>query len=187
VDQLTVAYMTRAGNVSLERFAASTPDVVRAGLAQYADSPPTHVDLDAPVEWVLRRPLARGDAQFAYRVVDRARFHLGHGDGDRDDNADEPDGRIPLTLIDRIPDDPWCADADALVDRVRAELEDGTRGAWVTGPADRDSLLTRLDLAERLRAAGALVVTEGPEPLVADLAAGLASGRTDLVAFGSTP
>jgi anthraniloyl-CoA monooxygenase len=192
VDQLTVAYMTRAGNVSLERFAASTPDVVRAGLAQYADSSPTHVDLDAPVEWVLRRPLARGAAEFAHRVVDRARFHLGHSDGDRDDgdrddNADGTDDRIPLTLVDRIPDDPWGADADVLVDRVRAELEDGAGGAWVTGPADRDSLLTRLDLAERLRAAGALVVTEGPEPLVADLAAGLASGRTDLVAFGSTP
>jgi anthraniloyl-CoA monooxygenase len=179
VDQLTVAYMTRAGNVSLERFAGSTPDVVRAGLAQYADAPPTHVDLDEPVEWVLRRPLVCGDGEFAERVVDRGRFHLG-------DSVSDEDGRIPLIVVDRVPVDPWDADADALVDRVRAGLADGARGAWVTGPADRDCLLTRLDVAERLRAAGALVVTEGPAPLVADLAAGLASGRTDLVAFGST-
>jgi 2,4-dienoyl-CoA reductase-like NADH-dependent reductase (Old Yellow Enzyme family) len=55
----------------------------------------------------------------------------------------------------------------------------------VVGPPDRPSLLTRLDLAERLRLeAGGTVVVEGPSELRDDLAAGLVSGRADLVAFG---
>jgi hypothetical protein len=131
------------------------------------------------VEWVLRRPRSTTRSANSPSPRTSGRFHLGDG-------VSNEDGRIPLTVVDRVPADPWGADADALVDRVRAELAAGARGAWVTGPADRDCLLTRLDLAERLRAAGALVVTEGPAPLVADLAAGLAGSRTDLVAFEST-
>ncbi|MDQ4118890.1 MAG: oxidoreductase, partial [Actinomycetota bacterium] len=50
------------------------------------------------------------------------------------------------------------------------------------GPAERGALLTRLDLAERIRTeTGALTVVEGPEALRDDLAAGLVSARTDLV------
>ncbi len=177
IDQLTVAYMTRAGNVSLERFAASTPGVVRPALAQLAGTPPTQVDLRAPIEWVLRQPLAHDRAAFANRVVDRAQFSL--------TGQAETNGRLPLTLVDRVPDDPWGAAADSLVEGIRHQLGTGTRGAWITGPADRDSMITRLDLAERVRLAGALVVTEGPRALQADLAAGLAAGRTDLIAFGS--
>ena len=48
VEQLMVAYMTRAGNVPLGRFAATNPDVVATALGQYAgltweprSSPPT--------------------------------------------------------------------------------------------------------------------------------------------------
>jgi anthraniloyl-CoA monooxygenase len=175
VDQLTVAYMTRAGNVSLERFAASTPAVVRAGLAQFGGAEPDVVDLAAPVDWVTSRPLAG----FPGRLVRRDQFAVASGDGP------VPEHAAPLVAIDEIPDDPWGTDADALVDRVGELLADGWRGAWIAAAADRPGLLTRLELAERLRFAGALVVTEGPPELLADLAAGLASARTDLIAIRS--
>ncbi len=156
VEQLTVAYMSRAGNVSLERFAASTPDVVRAGLAQYAGTAAAAVDLDRPVDWVATRPLDG----FAGRVVTRAAV------GDVLDLGD-------------CPADPWDPAADGL---VAAAVRDG-RPVWVGGAGDRPGLLTRLDLAERLRLAGARVVVEGPAELLPDLAAGLAAARTDLIAL----
>ncbi|QJY44502.1 FAD-dependent monooxygenase [Pseudonocardia broussonetiae] len=162
VDQLTVAYMTRAGNVSLERFAASSPEVTRRGLAQYADVAPQEVDLAAPVPWTVARP----HRDLPGRLVDRTSFAEG-----------------ALVEVDAVPDDPWGPAADALVRRVS---RDG-RTAWVTGAVDRAGLLTRLDVAERLRLRGQRVVTEGPPELLPDLAAGLAAGRTDLIALGGNP
>jgi hypothetical protein len=60
----------------------------------------------------------------------------------------------------------------------------GGAGCLLTGPPDRDAVLTRLELGERLRmeTAGPVVV-QGPRCLRADLAAGLASGRADLITF----
>ncbi|MBA3905460.1 MAG: FAD-dependent monooxygenase [Pseudonocardiales bacterium] len=170
VDQLTVAYMTRAGNVSLERFAASTPEVTRAGLAQFANTTPEQVDLDGPVGWVTDQPLDG----FPRRLVERSQFVLGSGV--------EPPSPDALVEVTEVPVDPWGADADVLVERVRAQLEHGWRGVWITAPTDRDGLLTSLDLAERFRLIGAFVVTEGRAELLADLAAGLAAARTDLIA-----
>jgi anthraniloyl-CoA monooxygenase len=160
IDQLTVSYMTRSGNVSLERFAASTPDVTRAGLAQYAGVAPVDVDLSSPVEWVIDRPMEG----FARRVVDRSTF-----------------AAAGVVEVNEIPDDPWGPEASALVEQI---AQSGRR-VWINA-SDRAGLLTRLDLAERFRLAGAQVVTEGPADLLPDLAAGLAAARTDFVAIRST-
>ena len=160
VDQLTIAYMTRAGNVSLDRFAASTPEVARAGLAEYAGSQPGEVDLDAPVDWVTTRPLGK----FPGRIVTREAFAA--------------DAFVEVT---DIPADPWGTEADELVERL---TRDG-RPVWLTGGSARSELLTCLDLAERLRLGHVpRVVTEGAAGLLPDLAAGLAAARTDLIALG---
>ncbi|GAA5176178.1 hypothetical protein GCM10023321_83890 [Pseudonocardia eucalypti] len=161
VEQLTVAYMSRAGNVPLARFAASTPGVVRAGLAQYSGEPPERVDLADPDAWVSARPWAG----FPSRVVHRGML-------------------TDFTEVTNVPADPWCAEADELVRR----LTRAGRAAWVTGPADRGDLLTRLEFAERLRLAGLpMVIAEGPAELFPDLTAGLAAGRTDLIAIQNRP
>ena len=55
--RLMVAYMSRAGNVPLDRFAATSPDVVAAALRQYGGSAvPT--DPAAVAGWVLERQAA---------------------------------------------------------------------------------------------------------------------------------
>jgi hypothetical protein len=72
-------------------------------------------------------------------------------------------------------------DGDAVVARARAS---GASGFRVTGPSDRPTVLTRLDLAERVRmATGRFVEVDGPPELRDDLAAGLVSGRADRVTF----
>jgi anthraniloyl-CoA monooxygenase len=150
VERLMVAYMSRAGNVPLDRFARTAPDVVGAALRQYGGEQAT----GELTGWVLGRPLTHGDRRLPSRTSVPAL---------------EP---LACTL-----DDPWSPEGDALVVRAR-----DSAGVVVTGPADRLALLTRLDLAERIRLeTGVLTAVEGPAVLRDDLAAALVSGRTDLV------
>jgi anthraniloyl-CoA monooxygenase len=180
VDQLMVAYMTRTGNVGLQRFADTNPDIVRHGLAQFADVDPTEVPVDGVADWVLGHPLTHVDRRWAGRVLPAT-------DRDRlttplpDDTAPPPPGadlaRVVVTL-----DNPWSTAADALVKKLHDLALAGWAGFWLTGPADRHHLLTRLDLGERLRAeTTGLVVVDGPSSFLDDLAAGIAAARTDLV------
>jgi anthraniloyl-CoA monooxygenase len=159
VDQLMLAYMTRTGNVGLERFAGTNPDIVRRGLAQFAGVRPEHVPVEGLVDWVLGRPFG-----------DRSTRILPPGDC-----ADL--ARVTVTL-----DDPWSPAGDLLVKQLHELAAAGQRGFWLTGPSDRASLLDRLDLGERLRSETAgLVVVDGPATHLDDLAAGIAAGRADLV------
>jgi hypothetical protein len=145
VERLMVAYMSRAGNVPLDRFAQTSPDVVGTALEQYAGEPADVAPEDV-TSWVLDHPPARG------RAADLVPLHSAL-------------------------DDPWSAAGDALVAQARS-----TAGVRLTGPPDRPALLTRLDLAERIGLeAGVPTAVEGPAALRDDLAAGLVSGRTDLV------
>lgn len=163
VERLMVAYMTRAGNVPLARFAATSPAVVAVAAEQYAHATPPDRDL---VDWVLEQPLRYGGAEFPGRVL-----------------AGLPEGLALTTFADAVAD-PWGRAGDGVVARARRARQDGADGFRFAGPADRSAVLTRLDLAERVRAeVGGLVVVEGPAELRADLAAGLVSARCDLVSF----
>jgi hypothetical protein len=97
--------------------------------------------------------------------------------------AASPSG-TDLYLITDVVADPWSQEGDAVVARARDARASGATGFRFAGPADRPSALTRMDLAERVRTeAGGLIVVDGPAGLRDDLAAGLASGRADLVSF----
>jgi len=164
VEQLMVAYMTRAGNVPLGRFAATNPQVVAAALGQYAGlAPQVPADITG---WVLDQPLRCEGRHFPHRML-----------------ADSPFG-TDLCLITDVVADPWSQDGDAVVARARDARAAGAGGFRFAGPADRPSALTRMDLAERVRTeAGGLIVIDGPAGLRDDLAAGLVSGRADLVSL----
>ncbi len=163
-DQLMVAYMTRAGNVPLDRLVTTNPDVVASALSQYAGLTP-QIPADV-TSWILDRPLRYEGRQFPHRVL-----------------APDPDGVDMHTITDVVAD-PWGKAADAVVLRARRAREAGAGGFRFTGPADRPSVLTRMDLAERVRTeVGGLIVVDGPAELRDDLAAGLVSARADLVSF----
>ncbi|MCR5979073.1 oxidoreductase [Gordonia jinghuaiqii] len=160
VDQLMIAYMTRAGKVGLERFMSSAPEVAKRGLADYAGVESADVPDTDVARWALERPVTRRGRTFAGRV------------------APEALRRAPGTVVvdvDLI--SAWGEDADRLV----ADAS-GCSVLWLTGAGDRDSVLTRLDLGERARReTGAVVVVEAPRTAHDDLVAGLVSLRTDLV------
>jgi anthraniloyl-CoA monooxygenase len=162
VERLMLAYMSRAGNVPLDRFAATNPDVVAAALTQYAgvSAPPT--DPAQITDWVLDQPLTHGVRCFPHRLGQREARNL--------------------VTIEAVLTDPWDETGDAVLARARDAMDRGAAGFRLTGPADRPALLTRLDLAERIRTeVGALTLVAGPAQWRDDLAAGLVSARTDLV------
>jgi anthraniloyl-CoA monooxygenase len=173
-EQLMVAYMTRAGNVALDRFAATNPEVVATALGQYAEAGGSQVavvvdsagDAFAISGWVLDQPFKRSGQHFPRRVLT--------GDA----------GLLGLELVTDVVTDPWDKAGDAVIQRARAARAEGAPGFRFSGPADRPAVLTRLDLAERVRTeAGGLIVVEGPAELRDDLAAGLVSDRADLICF----
>jgi anthraniloyl-CoA monooxygenase len=167
VEQLMVAYMTRAGNVALDRFAATNPGVVAMALGQYADVNQKTPQIPADVTgWILVQPLSWEGGQFPARVLAPSSFGAN------------------LSAITDVVSDPWGPAGETVVTRARRAREAGADGFRFTGPADRPSVLTRMDLAERVRIeAGGLIVMDGPAGLRDDLAAGLVSGRADLVSF----
>jgi len=116
--------------------------------------------------WILGRPLRHQGGVFPGRVLAPSSFGAN------------------VLAIDATVSDPWGLAGDAVVARARRAREAGAGGFRLAGPADRPSVLTRMDLAERVRTeAGGLIVMEGPAGLRGDLAAGLVSGRFDLVSF----
>ncbi|WP_109524937.1 FAD-dependent monooxygenase [Nocardia aurea] len=170
VEQLTVAYMTRAGKVPVDRFRQASPQVATAALVQYAQVPAADVPAGDVDDWVLSRPLAHGGRRFGSRVL----------------AADDP--LLPrLVRLEYNLADAWGAEADALAQRAARDRHDGAAGFLLTGADARDSVLNRLEFAERLRLlTGALVVVEAATEYRADVVAGLVSGRVDLAAVPST-
>src|SRR4029079_13427852 len=70
VEQLMVAYMTRAGNVPLGRFAVTNPEVLASALGRYPDSALATSQLPADItSWVLDRPLRHQGRQLPGRVL----------------------------------------------------------------------------------------------------------------------
>ncbi|WP_430335950.1 FAD-dependent monooxygenase [Rhodococcus sp. ACT016] len=165
VEQLMVAYMTRAGKVTVERFLAAAPELVRRGLASYAGVLASEVPATEINEWILNQPLLHHGRRFAHRNAPA-----------------ELRGAFSTAIIEVDVPSAWVGEADSIVANVASE-----ETLWLTGPADRLSVLSRLDLAERLiRNTGALVVTEVPVSFKSDIVAGLASSRTHL-GFFTTP
>jgi anthraniloyl-CoA monooxygenase len=176
VDRIMVAYMSRAGNVPLARFAQTSPDVVRRALADYAGEAPDAVDVADPEAWVLDRPLREADRSFSSRrVVTTALPPVRDEDGA---------GAGTVARLQVGAGNAWSRTGDAVVERGRRLADGGCAGIWLVGPDDRDSVLDRLDLGERIRrATGLLTIAAVPEQYRADAAAALVSARVDLVDF----
>lgn len=165
VEQLFIAYMTRAGKVSVDGFAALAPEVVTRGLSHYAACPTSAVAVSDRADWILSRPLVGREHSYPSRIVTSG--------------ASGPVA-FPVTL-----DDPWGSDGDdalkTVADAVRDRLEPGV---VLTAADDKGALLTMFDLGERLRRElGVLVTARLPRRWTELSADALASGRIDLVEF----
>lgn len=161
IHQLLVSYMTRAGKVPLVRFAETTPAVVLNALTEYLGERVTEVPAaDRLLALVVDAPLSLGGVTYPSR------------------QPALPAGTADLEFADA---DAWGPKGDAVVAAAAEAVAAGATVVRVIGPGDRDALLARLDLAERLRGDTVPVAVNGSEAARADLVAGLLAGRTDLI------
>jgi anthraniloyl-CoA monooxygenase len=189
-ETVAIAFMTRAGNVSLERLQSTNRRLLSRGLRHLGEGSTASME-DDPAAWVLDRPLQWGRWRFPSRVLGDpppagyAELGAAHPEAWRT----RKNGAGPLVAVLPVDvRDCWSPQADAVVTSVRRLLAHGCHGVRVTGSPDRDALLDRLALSERLcRETDALVVVDGPEELREDLAAGLASHRADLIGLVREP
>lgn len=161
INRLLVAYMTRAGKVSLARFAETAPDVVRAALREYGGSEaPAALDAETLAAWIIQ--VSWAESGFGLTATERS--------------------IVDALDVEVIEADPWGAKADDIVAAVRRNVLDTSRCVRLTGADDRDSVLNRLDLGERLclETPARVVVRAGAEHRD-DLVAGLVAGRTHLI------
>lgn len=165
--QMMLSFLTRAGNTSLDASEAREPDVFRDAMSAYAQRSFDGVAAGTPLSrWVIDQPFSHGVVRSDSRLTD---IH-------------EPDWQSGTVEVDI--GDPWGLAADALVDTVKARCADGTPVITLTGSPARRALLERLDVAERIRLElGVPIRVAAPQTLSDDLAAGLASLRTDLICF----
>ncbi|MBQ9055221.1 FAD-dependent monooxygenase [Rhodococcus sp. (in: high G+C Gram-positive bacteria)] len=165
--QMMLSFLTRAGNTSLDAFASREPDVFRDAMSAYAERDVDEIAGGTPLaQWVFDQPFSHGTVRTDSRLTDL-------------DESDWQSGTVEIDI-----EDPWGTAADALVETVKARSADGAPLITLTGPPTRPALLERLDIAERIRLElGIPVRVAAPYTFTDDLAAGLASFRTDLICF----
>jgi anthraniloyl-CoA monooxygenase len=161
-SRVAVAYLSRAGAVSLEDLLTSAPDLVEQAVAEWAGVDPAEVPKHDLAAWVLGRPLAAAGPWNGSRMV-----------------PPEAIGEGALTVLSG---DPWGGETELLVDQARALEQGGAAVVQLDGDRTRASLLDRLAVGERLRKevhVPVAVVSEADQ--LADVADGLVAGRADLV------
>ncbi|NKY41879.1 FAD-dependent monooxygenase [Nocardia cerradoensis] len=160
--RIAVAYLSRTGAVPLESALTTSEAIMRTAAAEWAGVDAADIPTDNFVDWVLGRPLHTDRLHTETRIVDAT--------------ADVSQ-RLVVTSAD-----PWDSAGDAVVERVRECVRSDGRPVLLTGGADRDSLLDRLAVAERVRLeTGATVAVTAAPDFSSDVVAGLLAGRIDLV------
>ncbi len=163
--RLAVAYLSRAGAVSLSDLAASAPDVVTRAAADFAGVRPGDVPGQDLAGWVLHRPLTAGGRHYPGRLRGRA------------DPAAAAAG-----LVEVGSGDAWGPAGQEYLDKSRGRLGPGAGVIRLTGPAGRAALLDRLAVAERIRRdLGAVTEVSVPAEHLGLAVDGLVAGRADLI------
>jgi anthraniloyl-CoA monooxygenase len=94
-------------------------------------------------------------------------------------------GSLLIGVVTAGPIPAWVPAGEAVLADCRRFLDAGCDGIRLdAGDTDRNALLSRLDLAERVRVeTGGVAVVEGAPEYIDDLVAGLVTNRADLVAL----
>lgn len=193
---VTVAYFSRGGNVPVSKVQESHPETAVKALEQYAGVADVQVpDAGAIAPWVIGQPFE------APRVKSRTRLLLNGLDGippglTSDDvvdltdvGSDEP-GACDAFILGHldVPRHDWMGEAgNELVASCRRMVEAGSDGIVLHGSPDREAVLDRLSLGERIRMeTSSVVAVEAPVSRLSDLVDGLVGGRTDLLLLTDT-
>lgn len=159
---LATGFMTRAGNLDLDRISHNSPALVHAALETYSDTNLTHTPAD-PTTWVLEQPWSHRLTTVPTRIVS------------------DPTTLGDITTLSWSHEDPWAPEADTALATARACEPSLVRLSGANQPA---SVQGRIDLGERIRLElRRPVLVDLPHEARAEAAAALLCGRCDLVHF----
>lgn len=171
-ERLAVAFLTRAGAVSLDAGLERSGAMVLPAVAAWAQVDEDELPAADISSWILGRPLTVGSLRAPTRHFPPADLH---------DEA----GTIAPNVLEVDFDDPWGEQAAELVERAADQLASGAPCIVLGGDSNRNALLGRLQVAERIRLELEIVVgVEASREFGADVAAALIAGRID---FGLVP
>ena len=156
-EATALSYMTRAGNLGIEHYAAEFPEAATVALRGLGAEPPG--DWSGVDDWVLDLPLETEALRAPSKVI----------------GVDELQDATRVAWNGGAA---WEAGHDAFV--ADAATAPGPV-VVVGGPSDPAAVGARIDLAERIRWAGKTVVVEVPDSLRTEAAAAVAVGRADAV------
>lgn len=164
LSTLAAGFMTRAGNIDLDRLAINASDLLRNALHRYSRTAGNELPDDL-VQWILDQPWSNGTSTLPTRVLDDATT-------------------LPsITTSTWSQSDPFSADADTIVNRARTARAEVIR---LQGANHLTGIQGRIDLAERLRReVDTPVLIDVPADARPEAAAALLCGRCDLVHFTS--
>ncbi|MGC5027617.1 FAD-dependent monooxygenase [Tsukamurella sp. DT100] len=156
-EATALSYMTRAGNLGIEHYAAEFPEAAAVALRGLGAEPAG--DWGTVDDWVLDLPLETEALRAPSKVIGVEELQ-------------------DATRVEWNGGAAWEAGHDAFV--ADAATAPGPV-VVVGGPSDPAAVGARIDLAERIRWAGKTVVVEVPDALRAEAAAAVAVGRADAV------
>jgi anthraniloyl-CoA monooxygenase len=160
--RVAVAYLSRAGAVSLDDLLGSAPELAARAVAEWAGVDPAQVPREDLAAWVLARPCAAPGPWNGGRTV-----------------AAEATNGTPVLQVDTA--DAWGSEAEALLQRAAELARAGASAVSLTGLPSRSGLLDRLALGERIRnEIGVAVAVQSAADQLADVADGIVAGRADV-------
>lgn len=159
--RMAVAYLSRAGAVSLDDLLVSDPEIATRALAEFAGVAHGEVPGSGLTDWVLSRPLQTPHHRYPRRL--------------------HTPGRTTAT-VEVDCGDAWGPSGAKLVERARELLHTGAEVIRLTGEDSRSAVLDRLAVGERIRTElPVLVDVAAGSPHLHHAVDGVVAGRTDLV------
>lgn len=160
--RMAMAYLSRAGAVSLDDVLVSDRELAARALAEFAGVEPDEVPESGVTDWVLERPVSTPHHQYPRRLHDSP-------------------GRTTVTV--RVDGgDAWGPDGTELIEQAQGFLRQGASVIRLTGEDSQGALLDRLAVGERIRAELPVLVDVAVGSLhLRHAIDGVVAGRTDLV------
>jgi anthraniloyl-CoA monooxygenase len=169
--RLAVAYLSRAGVVSLSSLTTSAPDLAIKAAAEFAGVSENEVPSKDLTDWVLNRPVAWNGSGLSTRIM---RGQAGPGQGS-------------TALIEIESGDAWGPQGQNYLEKARAQMNAGVDIIQLVGGMNRSAVLDRLSVAERLRVELPVLIGVAVDEKQLSLGAdGLVAGRIDLVWMPAT-
>lgn len=165
--RLAIAYLSRAGVVSLDSLAQSEPALAAEAISDFAGVPTTAIPEGNLSQWVLDLPFADDTLSVADRRINA--LDLGTDRGG-------------VATIEVTSGDAWGPDGDRYLQLATEKRQAGARVVTLAGGSSRADVMDRLAVAERIRTETqspvAIQVRNDQLGIVAD---GIVAGRADLV------